>query len=523
MSFQTNIDILTMNDAPSNNFTLFSKYSSLSKLQRIIAWMLRFKTNSIKGNKRIIGALTFNELEKALIHLVKLAQLESFPSELKALNRKQNIPYNSKIKSLIPFLDPEGLIRVGGRLRNSNADFHKKHPIVLNSKHSLTKLIGIEYHAKTLHGGPQTLLYSMRQKYWPTSGRTFARKILRNCHKCFKVAPIPIQVPVGPLPKERITPRPPFSICGTDFAGPIMMRDRPGRNFKKVKVYICIFVCFITKACHVEVVTDLTTEAFLSSFRRFVARRGLPGEIHSDNGSNFIGANHEIATLYKFINQEQSRLTDKFTIDQINWRFIPSRSPNFGGLWEANVKSVKYHLKRTIGNALLTFEGLSTVLCQIEAILNSRPLSQLNSDPNDPSPLTPSHFLLGRPGTSLPDADLTHLPDNRLSLHQRYLQMTQHFWQRWTKEYLSQLSAYTKTTKATSSVKIGDVVIVRDIAVPPLVWKIARVVAVHPGIDQVVRVATIRFANGYETKRAVRHLCLLPSASDANNQIRLQI
>lgn len=151
-------------------------------------------------------------------------------------------------------------------------------------------------------------------------------------------------------------------------------------------------MCFVTKAVHLELVSDLTTEAFLAALRRFFARRGLSKTIYSDNGTTFQGAKSELA---RFLKDQSSEFISELSNQFVDWVFIPPpRAPHFGGLWEAGVKSVKHHLKRVIGETSLTFEQFTTVLCQVEACLNSRPLSPLSSHPSDLQPLTPAHFLV---------------------------------------------------------------------------------------------------------------------------------
>lgn len=165
------------------------------------------------------------------------------------------------------------------------------------------------------------------------------------------------------------------------------------------KSYIALFVCFAVKAIHVELVSDLTTETFLACFKRFISRRGKPSNVFCDNGSTFKGANNEIKKFY-----EDSKKVDNFCINEkIKFNFIPSYSPVFGGLWEAGVKSIKFHLKRVVGSTELTYEQLNTVIVQVEGIVNSRPLGAMSSDVSNLDYLTPGHFLTGTVITSFPE------------------------------------------------------------------------------------------------------------------------
>lgn len=193
--------------------------------------------------------------------------------------------------------------------------------------------------------------------------------------------------------------------------------------------------------------------------------------------------------------------------DGIAWHFIPPSAPHFGGLWEAGVKSVKLHLRRVIGSSILTFEELTTVTSQIEAILNSRPLCCLSD--SDLNPLTPSHFLIGQPLTAVPEPNHMDTPLNRLS-HWNHLQnMTQGFWKRWSKEYITTLQERCKWQQRKPNLKPGDVVVIKEPNLPPTKWILGRIEAVNPGSDQLVRVATVKTSAGTFV-RPISKLALLP-------------
>jgi len=189
----------------------------------------------------------------------------------------------------------------------------------------------------------------------------------------------------------------------------------------------------------------LLSTAFLAALHRFIGRRGLPREICSDNATNFIGANRELKDLYIFVHNSMQEEVGNFLLERgIEWNFIPPYSPHLGGLWEAGVKSCKYHLKKVMGNHLFTFEELSTALVRIEACLNSRPLSPLSSDPSDLQPLTPGHFLVGESLTSLPEKDLSDIKISRLDRWEMIQRSVQDFWRRWSTEYVANLQGRVK-------------------------------------------------------------------------------
>nr|CAH7738741.1 unnamed protein product [Callosobruchus chinensis] len=486
-----------------------STYSSLTKLQRVVAYVFRFISNSRTQSQKLLCPLSSSELSAALTYLVKLSQTESFPEEIATLKRRNSLQTSSKLLSLNPFLDDDGLLRVGGRLQNSSFHYEVKHPAIISSKHKFTKLLFEAEHKRLLHAGPQQLLFSIRQRYWPISGRNLAKQTVHSCLRCYRLKPALYLPLMGSLPKERVTPAPPFFTTGVDYAGPILIKSKSSRGATLTKAYIALFICFTTKAIHLELVCDLTKDAFIGAFRRFTARRGKPSEVWSDNGTNFKGAHSELLELASFLDKNQTPLQESINNFGTNWKFIPAFSPHFGGLWEAGIKSAKKHLSRVLGNLKMTFEEYYTILTQVEAILNSRPITPISSCPDDLLALTPSHFLIGRPATALPDPDLRDLPISRLSRYQLLQQVQQHFWARWSMEYISELQQRTKWKTQQSSIQIGSLVIIREDHLPPLQWKIGRVTKLHPGPDGIVRVATIRTSQG-EVKRSFARFCVLP-------------
>ncbi|XP_031341031.1 uncharacterized protein LOC116169144 [Photinus pyralis] len=198
-----------------------------------------------------------------------------------------------------------------------------------------------------------------------------------------------------------------------------------------------------------------------------------------------------------------------YKLNSIEWKFIPSRSPHFGGFYEAAIKSAKSIMKRIVGNAHLTFEQLTTVFVQIESVLNSRPMTPISSDPNDLLALTPGHFLIGDVLNCIPQEHVIDTPENRLNHYERLNQMFQQFWKRWTSEYTHTLQARGKWNKQRPDIKIGAMVLLKGESTPPLLWPLGRVVELHPGSDKVTRVVTVKTGSGL-VKRAVAKLCILP-------------
>ncbi|XP_022837371.1 uncharacterized protein LOC111364652 isoform X2 [Spodoptera litura] len=485
--------------------SLIHNKSSFTLLIRVVAYIKRFINNCKKPNNKQSSYLTVSELKSSQNLLLHISQQEMFPEEYTCLKSNQPLHKKNRLISLSPFIDSDNLIRVGGRLNNSHYSYDVKHPILLCSKHHITQLIFENEHIVLFHAGPQLLLAHIRLSYWPLAGRNLAKHIVRKCVRCTRIKAQPVQIVMGDLPQDRTHLEYPFLNTGLDYAGPVLIANRRGRGCQLLKSYICVFVCFAVRAVHLELVSDLTKEAFLAAFSRFISRRGKPQRVYSDNGTTFVGAFNELSRFFEVSSKDiESAVANK----GIEFKFIPAYSPHFGGIWEAAVKSTKHLLRRVMSLTHLTYEELSTCLVQIEAILNSRPLTPLSSDPSDLSYLSPSHFLIGRPLTSVPRPLLTDANIQRLQRFDRVEKLRQHFWKRFCNEYVSLLQQKTKWQTAGQDLKTGTMVLVRDANLPPLLWLLGRVVAVKTGSDGHCRVADVRTRKGIIT-RAYNNICPL--------------
>ncbi|XP_067644906.1 uncharacterized protein [Eurosta solidaginis] len=327
----------------------------------------------------------------------------------------------------------------------------------------------MHFHRKYHHAGPQSLLVTIRKQYWPIGGRKTVARALRKCIICCRTKLRLVEHIMADLPKERIEVSRPFTISGVDYCGPFYYKPE-ARNKSPQKCYISLFICFATKAVWMELVKDLSTSAFLDALKRLVATRGTPSCIWCDNATNFVGDNNELKDLRRlFLNERHHKDVYAHCLNNgIDWRFILPRSPHFGGLWEAAVKMTKQHLYRTIGSALLGFDELRTLVCEISAVIKSRPLVPISENPDDLDVLTPGHFLIGGPFTALPVPDLTPLNHNRLDSWQRVTYLQQIFWKKWSEEYLSLLQQRAKWRTPHTNIQINDIVCIKDENFPPL-------------------------------------------------------
>ena len=469
---------------------------SLNKVIKVTCWVKRFISNTQKKDTPSTRNLSLAEIISAEDFLQRRSQLRSFSLEIHQLKSDppQPLPDNCRILALQPEINDRGLLCVGGRLRNALVEEQQKHPVVLSVKDIYTKLFFTQYHLDLMHGGPTAILSHAGNLFYITGAKKLARRICQSCITCRKAAAKAGPQLMGQLPSFRLNPDYVFFHTGIDYARPYFLKEGYVRRPVKIKAYMAVFVCFYTKAVHLEVVKDATTESLVACLSRFCSRRGLPLTIHSDNGSNLMGARNELAELYSILeNQETQNCIQTYLLNQrVKWDTIPVKAPHFGRLWEAAVKAAKYHLKRVLGQQMYTYDELETVVCQVEACLNSRPLGAMASHPLDGMvPLTPGHFLIGRA--------LKAYPVNKVNFNPTPLQrwvhcqkMTQTFWKRWSHEYLQQLQRAVKWHRKTKNFQVGDLVLLTDGNALQCQWTNARVVAVYPSKDGVVRAVDVQ-------------------------------
>ena len=461
------------------------KFSNYHFLLAVTAWCLRF-IHKLKRQQPLdpnlpARHLTAQEIRAAEHLLVSMSQARSFAPDKQHLSSNQPISPSSKLRALNPFLDGEQLLRVGGRLSNSALSTSQRHPLILDSKDTLTILLYSHMHVCLGHCVPSLLLCSTGRRFHVLGARRLSRTVCSQCRVCRRVSARNQPQQLADYPAERVKENPSFTIVGVDYAGPFLMKQGYTRRPVIVKGYLAVFVCFCTRAIHLDVVSDLTTKAFLACLKSFISRRGCPATINSDNGSNFKGARKDLQDLYQF---------------------LKTTAPT------SAVKSAKHHLKRIVGPQKLTNEEFQTVICQVEACLNSRPLLITTSHNLDGMPaLTAGHCLIGRPLTAYPE---TLLPE-KLSLLKSWnlcQALVQQFWDRWSREYLKELQGRSKWRLARDNLLPGDVVILKDDHTFSCYWPMAKVVETYPGKDGLVRVAKVKTSTSI-LKRPVTKLSLL--------------
>lgn len=316
------VAIATRTEHADEDNNILNRFSSYTRLLRVTAWCRRWlrnrhittppdAVNSRQGTQP--PALTVAEINEAERCWIRKVQRVAYAEEIELVADKRGVPSKSSLAALAPTLDSDSILRVGGRLGKAQLNPDEAHPAILPPASRLTHLYVSHIHRNTLHGGVQATLGAVRQRFWIPKGRSTVKCILHRCVTCLRWRAEPAQQLMGELPAQRVTPARPFLSTGVDYAGPIWLRTTPGRGHKAYKGFFAVFVCMATKAVHLEVVSNYTTEAFLAAFRRFVSRRGICSHLYSDCGTNFQGADRELRRLFSASSQENRSLRDQLT------------------------------------------------------------------------------------------------------------------------------------------------------------------------------------------------------------------
>ena len=418
----------------------------------------RHVARSLRDDPESDESLTVTELEEALKVCLITAAEEAFPREIKALRQGKKLPRDSVLRNVTPFIDPvDGLLKVDGRLAHAELPEQTRHPIILAPDHRLTRLIIADAHHSIHHAGVEHTLATVRTRYYLPQGRRAIRRAIVACEKCKFNFSRPTAPRMANLPKDRLLPYVrPFSTTGLDLFGPFTVVI--GRRVEKR--WILIGTCFSIRAIHLELVYSLSADSCLMAVRRFVADRGHPKTIYSDNGTNLVATDKELAEGMANLN---SKLVTEEMIDRdIKWNYSPPGGSHFGGPYERLVGSCKRSLLSVLGNRTVTDEVLLTVMKEVASLLNSRPITRVSTDPSEPEPLTPNHFIL--------NCNHPHVPPNTEEefswvSRRRWKQaqfIVDQYWRRWLREYVPELIERKKWHDATRQMRVGDRVLLLD-------------------------------------------------------------
>ena len=481
------------------------RYSSWRKLIRITAYVLRFvrklcnktkKTDNSNEQLNDTNCLCPQELEEAERYLIKDAQ--------RNLNDRIK---KGELKTLSPFTDEKGVIRVGGRVDKATVSYETKHPALLPYDSWISLLITRQSH-QSGHNGVATTTAKVRQNYWILRGHDLAKLVKHKCVFCKEMQPKPETQVMSELPELRLSPyTPPFHFSSCDYFGPFKVKI--GRN-KTTKHYGVIFTCLNTRAVHLELAVDCSTMDFLQVLRRFFAVRGYPKCMISDNGTQLVGA---VLELRKWIKGLDAKTLREFSAEKgIEWKFITPGAPHQNGCAEALVKSVKIALKKAIGESLLTPFELYTCLLEVANLVNQRPIGRVPNDPDDGAYICPNDMLLGRATSQVPQGPFrdTKDPRKRVEFVQKIVDT---FWRRWTRDVFPSLFPRKKWNITTRNVKVNDVVMVADDNAVRGKWTIGRVTKVYPGNDGKTRNVKL-ITSGKEYSRPITKIAVIHPAEE---------
>lgn len=440
--------------------------------------MIRF-IQMIKHKTILKGQLTVEEIKQAEICLIKYVQSQRYEAEILRLHAGKPVANSSSIRSLDPYLDDDGLLRVGGRL--SESKYGCNHPCIIPPKHILAKAIIQDAHFKA-HLGVEWTLSIVREKYWIIKARVMIKGIIGSCVMCKRLYAQPNVQKMADLPDVRLQlDKPVFTNVGIDFCGPFIVRIKRS----DVKRYACIFTCLVFRAIHIEKVDCMDTASFINAVRRFVSRRGTPENIYSDNGANLVAGEKEMRQAIKELSAD---VIQSYAVKhEIKWTFIPPYAPHMGGVWERMVGILKRVLKGILpSNITLTDEVLETALIEVENIVNSRPLTKLSCNIIDPTPLTPNHLLLLRQGPTLPPGKFVDA--DKFRKRWRHVQhIANQFWYSFKRLYIPELQNRSKWFNSVRNLQKGDLVLISDENTPRNLWPLAIVDEIVQGRDGLVR------------------------------------
>ena len=466
----------------NDNFSLLIKKFSFQKATRITAWLLRFSNNSLKQKQQRSGPLTTEELEESTTTWIKRIQNE---------HSKDTKVEDDKARLLLEE-NQSGILVCKGRMQGD-------HPIYIPPDNDFAEKLVMNAHLKTLHGGVTSTMTHIREKYWIPRLRQLVKRVRKSCYGCKRFQTVAFNTPPpGLLPRDRTEGFRAFQIVGTDYAGPIIYKKK---QRIEGKAYILLFACSLSRAVHIELLTDQTTEGFIQCLKRFIGRRGRPEKIYSDNAKTFEAA---AKWLKKVMASE--RFHEYLTNQEIKWQFNLSRAPWWGGQYERIIGVLKQSMYKTIGKTTLTFNELEEVLLDVEQTLNNRPLTYVEDDVEFPT-LTPNSLIFGIQN-HIPTMEKYDIVDKDLRKRAKYVQSCKNAaWSRWSNEYIKALRERhnLKHHHKINSIKTGDVVLIKGDNKNRGKWNIGIVTDLYPGIDGEIRAVKLRVGNKvYE--RAIQQL-----------------
>ena len=447
---------------------------------------------------------------EALNTIFRSIQKEHFAAEWAILIQQKDepVPAGSPLAAFLPYYDPQvRLLRIGGRLQESDLTETAKHQILLPHKCELVRKFILHFHQQRCHEPNIWLVSWLRQKVWILRTRQEVQTAKMRCFRCFKKKAVGAQQLLGAPPRPRVTITRCFSSVGIDQAGPIIARDVDG---KKVKRWVVLYTCASSRSVILDIVEAMDTDTFIRSLRRFVARRGLPLEIWSDNHATLKRANKELTTLWKMMDKKKIEDVPEFKHIEFHWKFIPPKAPHQGGWWERLIGVMKECLYGSLKGACLSDDELRTVILEVECILNDRPLVGTESETDGSiEGLTPNKLMFGHNLAPFPAISPRRVKGETEHVRVRWRHrqaLLKSFEQKWSKLYLFELQKRQIWTTPKPDIQVGEIVLLKDSdKAPRALWPLARVLETSIGRDGRVRKVLLK-VRGHDLWRPIQNL-----------------
>ena len=514
----------------SERFKKFSSWSSLvNAIARLISKVKEFKRK--KHDKAIEPQptplrLSIDNLTLATKIIIKTSQQDALASDLAAVPAIEKVEgnqdkvlgrdkamRNSRLYRLDPFKDEDEILRVGGRLRRTSLEHNEKHPVILPKDHYVSKLIARHYHEEVHHQGRQITHGAIRNAgYWLTGGHSTVAKLIGTCVVCRKLRGKMMEQRMADLPPDRAEPAPPFTNVGFDVFGPWTIQTRRTRGgAANSKRWGLVFTCLSSRAVHIEVLETLDSTSFLCALRRFLAIRGPVAILRCDHGTNFTGGKSELDEALK--EMDRASLEKYLSKHNCKWMFNPPHASHFGGSWERQIGTIRRVLDAMLlelGPRQLTHELLVTLLTEVSAIVNARPIAAIPSDIDEPQPLSPSMLLTlkTRPLGPFP-GDFTPTDQYARKRWRRVQYLAEQFWTRWRREHLQSLQTRKKWNEKRRNLAVGDIVMLKEEKAHRNHWPMARVAEVYASDDGQVRKVKVTVYEEGKKKTFERPVCQL--------------
>ena len=435
-------------------------------------------------------AKSVKERVQAETAIIKSVQSEAFAAELVEY-RNGKVTKKNKLASLNPYLDSNGILRVGGRLQKAQLSERAAHPAVLPKNNHVTKLIIKHFHQQCSHQGRHITLGTIRNEgYWVLGGQRQITKVIQDCVTCKRLRGKRQDQIMADLPEERVTVAPPFTFVGVDVFGPFEVYSRKTRGCSsRAKRWAALFTCMVTRGVHIEVLEAMDSSCFINALRRFFSIRGPARQIRSDCGTNFVGACNEIGRQL----QDKEPIKRYLLTRGCEWVFNPPHASHMGGAWERMIgisRRILEGILRDVKPSQLTHEVFTTLMAEVAAIINSRPLLPDSNTPELPLNLSPNALLTMKPSqVTAPEGPFD--PKDLMRTQWRRVQhLSNMFWDKWQKDYLPLLQTRAKWQQPKRDMKEGDVVIVKG-DYQRNDWPLGRVVGVEASGDRHIRKASV--------------------------------